>query len=53
VVLKTIGKDFNIVCVDISGNRELKTLMPLLLKYDRVVNPRLFIVKNFKLKCFV
>ena len=49
--LLSFGVAFNKIFVDISGNRELSTLLPLLEKVERVFpeSLQLFVVKNFKL----
>lgn len=41
--------NFTVVFVDISGSRPLSTLLPMLESYEKVLKPRLFIVKNFRL----
>ena len=40
---------FEVVFIDISGSRELKTLLPLIESYEKVLKPRLFVVKSYKL----
>ena len=41
---------FSVVFVDVNGSRELRTLLPILEKVERVLRPRLLVVKNAPLK---
>eukprot|EP00928_Gymnodinium_smaydae_P065810 TRINITY_DN488_c0_g2_i1.p1 TRINITY_DN488_c0_g2~~TRINITY_DN488_c0_g2_i1.p1 ORF type:complete len:281 (+),score=74.38 TRINITY_DN488_c0_g2_i1:46-888(+) len=43
----------SVVLLDISGSRAPGTLVELIAKYDRVLRPRLIIVKSYKLYSFV
>ena len=47
----SIGANFTVIFVDLSGNRELGTMMPLLDMYEKSFGDscRLFCVKNYKL----
>ena len=44
---------FSVVFVDVNGSRELRTLLPILEKVERVLRPRLLVVKNAPLKRLV
>ena len=41
---------FSIIFLDISGSRDLATLVPLIERLDSVFSPRMLVVKAFKLK---
>ena len=41
---------FDCVFVDVNGSRELRTLLPIVEKVERVLRPRLLVVKNAPLK---
>ena len=44
---------FDVICIDVSGNRQPGFVLDLLEGYDRIYSPRIFIIKNFKLQNFV
>eukprot|EP01104_Vermistella_antarctica_P000567 TRINITY_DN10720_c0_g1_i1.p1 TRINITY_DN10720_c0_g1~~TRINITY_DN10720_c0_g1_i1.p1 ORF type:complete len:205 (+),score=51.92 TRINITY_DN10720_c0_g1_i1:323-937(+) len=44
------GERFSKIFVDVSGNRDLSFLIPLLETYEKVFRPKKFIVKNHRLK---
>ena len=43
----------NVIFIDVSGNRDPGFVLGLLEAYDRIFQPRLFVIKNFKLQNFV
>lgn len=48
--IKKLRPYFNKIFVDISGSRELQTVLPLVNRYEFALKPELIIVKNFKLQ---
>lgn len=46
--LRELGP-FDVIFVDINGDRELQTLLPLLESYEAVLAPRMLVVKNIRL----
>ena len=44
---------FDVVFIDVSGNRSPGYVLDLLEGYDRIFRPRMFVIKNFKLQNFV
>lgn len=44
-----IGIKFDIILIDISGSRDLKSLLQLIESYEKALKPRLMIVKSIKL----
>jgi hypothetical protein len=45
-----LGRQFDVVFIDISGDRPLRTLLPMIESYERALKPRVIVVKNFRLK---
>lgn len=48
--IRELGKDFNKIYIDISGNRDVGTVIPLIQKHEAVFKPELIVIKNSKLK---
>lgn len=48
--IKALGKQFTKIYIDISGNRDVSTVIPLIQKHEAVFKPELIVVKNSKLK---
>jgi hypothetical protein len=50
-IRKTVGVDsFDLIFVDVSGSRDLGTLIPLIEKLDAAFAPRAVVVKGYKLR---
>ncbi|KAJ9448437.1 hypothetical protein DIPPA_03542 [Diplonema papillatum] len=49
-LLKLADRRYDVVFVDISGSRDLETLIPLMESYEFALKPRHLIVKSFRLK---
>ena len=43
-------RDYDVVFLDISGSRDLETLIPLIESYEFALKPRLVVCKSFRLK---
>eukprot|EP01063_Lacrimia_lanifica_P041691 TRINITY_DN9787_c0_g1_i1.p1 TRINITY_DN9787_c0_g1~~TRINITY_DN9787_c0_g1_i1.p1 ORF type:complete len:371 (+),score=132.57 TRINITY_DN9787_c0_g1_i1:79-1113(+) len=43
-------RPFDVIFLDISGSRELETLIPVMNAYENALKPRTLVVKSFKLK---
>lgn len=48
-----LGIKFNKVYIDISGCRKITTVIEMVIKYERVFDPEVIVVKSTKLKGFV
>lgn len=48
--IKKLRPYFHVIFFDISGNRELQTVLPLLDSYEKALKPELIVIKNFKLR---
>eukprot|EP01060_Flectonema_neradi_P011358 TRINITY_DN18450_c0_g1_i1.p1 TRINITY_DN18450_c0_g1~~TRINITY_DN18450_c0_g1_i1.p1 ORF type:complete len:332 (+),score=66.15 TRINITY_DN18450_c0_g1_i1:53-997(+) len=49
-LLKLTKRKYDLVFLDISGSRDLETLIPLMESYEFALKPRQIIVKSFRLK---
>eukprot|EP01064_Diplonema_japonicum_P000990 TRINITY_DN10651_c0_g1_i2.p1 TRINITY_DN10651_c0_g1~~TRINITY_DN10651_c0_g1_i2.p1 ORF type:complete len:170 (+),score=33.31 TRINITY_DN10651_c0_g1_i2:57-566(+) len=49
-LLKLSDKRYDVIFLDISGSRDLETLIPLMESYESALKPRNLIVKSFRLK---
>lgn len=50
---KEFSIKFNVIFIDVSGNRKVGDVESLLVKYEQVFQPRLFVVKCYQLKRLV
>ncbi|KAK9744949.1 hypothetical protein K7432_018286 [Basidiobolus ranarum] len=48
--VRKLGKEFNKIFIDISGNRCIGDIAEILERYEKVFQPELFVVKCFPLK---
>jgi hypothetical protein len=47
--IRALGNQFSKIYIDISGNRDLNIVIPMLQKHEAVFKPELIVVKNSKL----